>query len=101
LGEKVMKKTLSILSVASLVTGAVLWFGTPRVLAAGGAQGRAAATALDPTRPRPGRRVKKFGPFDTREEALEKKRELEHDGWHCFIKKHHHKFWVIAWKKDR
>jgi hypothetical protein len=81
-----LRQTLSILGLASIVTSVALWSGEPQTLAAGGAsRARLAATAHDCPRPEPGET--RFGPYGTFHESERKCHSLERDGWHCRIQK--------------
>jgi hypothetical protein len=100
-GTTVLKKTLSILGVASIVTGTSLWSGEPKALGAGGVSpARSAAKAYEP--PSPDRRERTYGPFKTRCEAEEKCRELK-PHWHCRIVygDDEDRWYVFAWKNRR
>ncbi|WP_435011941.1 hypothetical protein P12x_006175 (plasmid) [Tundrisphaera lichenicola] len=81
-----LKKTLSILGLASILTGTAFRPGESKALTAGEvSQVRSTATAHDC--PRPDRGETKFGPFKTRDQAERKRHSLEREGWRSHIVK--------------
>jgi hypothetical protein len=85
-GTTVLKKMLSILGLALALSGAALWSGESRALAAGGAsRTRFATTAHDCPRPRHGEET--FGPYWSFHQAEQKCHSLEREGWCCRMEK--------------
>jgi hypothetical protein len=76
----------------ALTTG--LLIGEPRALAQEARRVHLTARADDPSRRD---YENEFGPFYHRDDAVRKKRWLEHRGWRAYIEERdHHEWWVVA-----